>query len=60
MSNPNNIPEAQVARKKTRTREEQLPEVVEWSREHNFRGYDAVKSKLFSLILKIVEQSTLD
>ena len=50
LSNPNNAAEAKVARKRIRTREQQLVEAVEWCREHNCRGYSAVKSKLFPLV----------
>ena len=35
LTNPNNAAEAQVARKRMRTREEQLKDAVNWCQEHN-------------------------
>ena len=50
LSNPNNKAEAQVARKKILRKEEQLNNAVAWCREHNVRGYSAIKSGLFPLV----------
>ena len=45
-----NNAEAKVARKKITEKEQQLKEAVEWSNEHNVRGYSAIKSGLFPLV----------
>jgi len=61
LSNPNNAAEAKVARKKINNREDQLNDAVKWCKEHNCRGYSAVKSKLFPLIKdrRTIDKSTL-
>ena len=50
LSNPNNMAEARVARKKIQTKEEQLRQAVAWCKEHRVRGYSVIKSGLFPLV----------
>ena len=48
--NPSSKAEAIVARKATEAKNEQLTRAVTWCKEHNVRGYTAIKSGLFPLI----------
>ena len=50
LSNPNNMAEARVARKKIQTKEEQLRQAVAWCKEHRVREYSVIKSGLFPLV----------
>ena len=48
--NPSSKAEANIARKSTNAKNEQLANAVEWCRKNNARGHSAIKSGLFPLI----------